>query len=111
MVGEDTIDSALISIELDYTVLYGYSLALRALQGKLRRRRQAGDKHYLMPSLLNMAEGPWIVEALSAARSIIDVALRVLEGRGMLRCCPSRIFQYILFATTFMYKVSSVGTS
>lgn len=52
-----------------------------------------------------MVEGPWIMEALQAARSIIDITLNVLEKRNILRVCPSRIFQYILFAATFMYKV------
>ena len=108
---DGSVDSALLRIELDYVVLYAYSLALRALQGKLRRRRQVGDRHYHSPSLLNMVEGPWIMESLSAARSIIEITLTVLEERKMLRYCPSRIFQYILFATTFLYKVSYQTTS
>lgn len=103
--GDGTVDSALLRIEFDYLVLYAYSLTLRALQGKLRRRRQVNDLHYHSPSLLNMVEGPWIMEALQAARSIIDITLNVLEKRNILRVCPSRIFQYILFAATFMYKV------
>lgn len=96
----------MLRIELDYVVLYAYSLALRALQGKLKRRRMANDVHYSSPSLLNMVEGPWIMEALSAARSMIEITLTVFEDKGKLRHCPSRIFQYILFATTFLYKVS-----
>lgn len=99
-------EAALLRIELDYVVLYAYSLALRALQGKLKRRRLANDVHYSSPSLLNMVEGPWIMEALSAARSMIEISLTVFEDKGKLRYCPSRIFQYILFATTFLYKVS-----
>ncbi|GMK59739.1 hypothetical protein CspeluHIS016_0803450 [Cutaneotrichosporon spelunceum] len=106
---DGTVDSALLRIEFDYLVLYAYSLTLRGLQGKLRRRRQVNDVHYHSPSLLNMIEGPWIMEALHAARSIIDIALNVLEKRGILRVCPSRIFQYILFAATFMYKALATG--
>ncbi|TXT05103.1 uncharacterized protein COLE_06423 [Cutaneotrichosporon oleaginosum] len=106
---DGTVDSALLRIEFDYLVLYAYSLTLRALQGKLRRRRQVNDLHYLSPSLLNMVEGPWIMEALQAARSIIDITLNVLEKRNILRVCPSRIFQYILFAATFMYKALATG--
>ncbi|BEJ01315.1 hypothetical protein CcaverHIS631_0511720 [Cutaneotrichosporon cavernicola] len=106
---DGTVDSALLRIEFDYLVLYAYSLTLRALQGKLRRRRQVNDVHYHSPSLLNMVEGPWIMEALHAARSIIDITLNVLEKRNILRVCPSRIFQYILFAATFMYKQSTVS--
>lgn len=88
-------------------MLYAYSLTLRALQGKLRRRRQVNDLHYNSPSLLNLVEGPWIMEALQASRSIIDITINVLEKRNILRFCPSRIFQYILFAATFMYKASN----
>ncbi|TXT08898.1 hypothetical protein VHUM_03026 [Vanrija humicola] len=106
---DGSIDSALLQIELDYVVLYANAIALRALQGKLRRRRQVNDVHYSNPSLLNMVEGPWIMEALTAARSIIDVTLNVLEARQILRYCPSRIFQYILFATTFLYKALASG--
>lgn len=106
---DGSIDSALLQIELDYVVLYANAIALRALQGKLRRRRQVNDVHYSNPSLLNMVEGPWIMEALTAARSIIDVTLNVLEHRQILRYCPSRIFQYILFATTFLYKALASG--
>lgn len=106
---DGSLSSALLQIELDYVVLYAYSLALRALQDKLRRRRQAGDVHYTAPSLLNLVEGPWIMEAASAARSIIETALNTLRARGMLRYCPSRIFQFILFATTFLYKALACG--
>lgn len=106
---DGSLSSALLQIELDYVVLYAYSLALRALQDKLRRRRQAGDVHYTAPSLLNLVEGPWIMEAASAARSIIETALNVLRARGLLRYCPSRIFQFILFATTFLYKALACG--
>ncbi|KAL1405715.1 hypothetical protein Q8F55_007385 [Vanrija albida] len=106
---DGSMDSALLQIELDYVVLYANAIALRALQGKLRRRRQVNDVHYSNPSLLNMVEGPWIMEALTAARSIIDVTLNVLEHRQILRYCPSRIFQYILFATTFLYKALASG--
>lgn len=106
---DGSLSSALLQIELDYVVLYAYSLALRALQDKLRRRRQAGDVHYTAPSLLNLVEGPWIMEAASAARSIIETALNTLQARSMLRYCPSRIFQFILFATTFLYKALACG--
>lgn len=33
----------------------------------------------------------------------------MLEKQGKLRTCPSRIFQHILFATTFLYKALAVG--
>lgn len=113
----NTVDSALLKIELDFVVLYANSLALRALQEKLRRRRRvctssssvadtkANDLVYEYHSLLNLVEGPWILEALASARSIVDLTLTVLEERGVLRYCPSRVFPQILFATTFMYKV------
>lgn len=49
------------------------------------------------------------MEALSAARSIIENTLTVLEDRRHLPYCPSRIFHYILFATTFLYKALAAG--
>lgn len=101
-----TVSGSLLQLEFDYMVLYANSLALRSLQGRMRRGRAAKDPAWETPSLLNMVEGKWVIGALDAARSIIDIALNVLQKRQYLRYCPSRIFQYILFATTFLYKVS-----
>lgn len=109
MVGEGTLSSALLQLEFDYLVLYANSLALRSLQRRLRRARERDDPSWETPSLLNAVEGPWIIEALSAARSILETTVNTLEARGNLRFCPSRIFQYILFATTFLYKALAIG--
>lgn len=101
--------SAILQLEFDYLVLYANSLALRSLQRRLRRARERDDPSWETPSLLNAVEGPWIIEALSAARSILETTTNMLEARGHLRFCPSRIFQYILFATTFLYKALAIG--
>lgn len=106
---EGTLSSAILQLEFDYLVLYANSLALRSLQRRLRRARERDDPSWETPSLLNAVEGPWIIEALSAARSILETTTNMLEARGHLRFCPSRIFQYILFATTFLYKALAIG--
>ncbi|KLT43957.1 hypothetical protein CC85DRAFT_284001 [Cutaneotrichosporon oleaginosum] len=106
---EGTLSSAILQLEFDYLVLYANSLALRSLQRRLRRARERDDPSWETPSLLNAVEGPWIIEALSAARAILETTTNMLEARGHLRFCPSRIFQYILFATTFLYKALAIG--
>lgn len=129
--GDGRIDSALLQIELDYASLYANAIALQALQRKLQRRIKAQDLYYRSPSLLNLIEGPYILEvrchalpsrtpsqltgcplptlptsqALHAARSIIQTTVHYLAKRDLLKCCPSRIFQRMLFAATFLYKV------
>ncbi|GMK57798.1 hypothetical protein CspeluHIS016_0406320 [Cutaneotrichosporon spelunceum] len=106
---EGTLSSAILQLEFDYLVLYANSLALRSLQRRLRRARERDDPSWETPSLLNAVEGPWIIEALSAARAILETTTNMLEAHGHLRFCPSRIFQYILFATTFLYKALAIG--
>lgn len=69
---------------------------------------QADDLYYRNPSLLNLIEGPYILEALSAARSIVQTTVHFLSNRDLLRNCPSRIFQRVLFAATFLYKVRTL---
>lgn len=101
------VESTLLQIEVDYVRLYGNAIALRALQERLRRRVKAKDLFYVNLSLLNLQEGPWIVDALQAAQSILSQTVLFLEPKGYLRLCPSRIFQRILFAATFLFKVSA----
>lgn len=57
-----------------------------------------------------MTEGPWILEALSAAQSICYLTTTVLAKNDRLRCCPTRISQRVMFAATFLYKVGQ-GTA
>lgn len=61
---------------------------------------------FVTPSLLNLQEGPWIIDSLAAAQSILHLTVTFLEPKGYLRLCPSRLFQRILFAATFLFKVS-----
>lgn len=70
---------------------------------------QANDLLFVTPSLLNLQEGPWIIDSLAAAQSILNQTVSFLEPKGYLRLCPSRIFQRILFAATFLFKVRSLG--
>nr|XP_019046753.1 hypothetical protein I302_05507 [Kwoniella bestiolae CBS 10118]OCF25683.1 hypothetical protein I302_05507 [Kwoniella bestiolae CBS 10118] len=106
---EKGVDAVMLQIEIDYVTLYANALALRALQEKLKRRRAAKDLYYSSPSLLNLVEGPWILEALAAARSIVQLTVDTLAGKGYLRYCPSRIFQRVVFAATFLFKALALG--
>lgn len=45
------------------------------------------------------------IDALAAAQSTLHLTVNVLEPKGYLRLCPSRIFLRILFAATFLFKV------
>lgn len=103
------VQSTLLQIEICYITLYGNAVSLRALQERLRRRQKAGDFLFIAPSLLNLQEGPWIIDALAAAQSILQLTVTVLAPKGFLRLCPSRIFQRILFAATLLFKGLACG--
>ncbi|SGY79893.1 BQ5605_C008g05246 [Microbotryum silenes-dioicae] len=106
---QGNVESTLLRIEIDYIRLYGNAIALRALQERLRRRVKANDLLFVSPSLLNLQEGPWIIDALAAAQAILQQTVIFLEPKGYLRLCPSRIFQRIMFAATFLFKALAVG--
>ncbi|ORY91668.1 hypothetical protein BCR35DRAFT_73363 [Leucosporidium creatinivorum] len=106
---QGNVESTLLQIEIDYVRLYGNAIALRALQERLRRRVKVNDLLFVTPSLLNLQEGPWIIDSLAAAQSILHQTVSFLEPKGYLRLCPSRIFQRILFAATFLFKALAVG--
>ncbi|KAI5478696.1 hypothetical protein MNV49_004723 [Pseudohyphozyma bogoriensis] len=109
MLQQDTIQSTLLHIEISYVHLYGCAIALRALQERLKKKMKDPLSFYNAPSLLNLAEGPWTIDALAAAQSTLQLTVEILEPKGFLRLCPSRIFQRILFAATFLYKALAVG--
>ncbi|KAM0788743.1 hypothetical protein ACM66B_002835 [Microbotryomycetes sp. NB124-2] len=104
-----SVQSTLLQIEIDYVRLYGNAIALRALQERLRRRVKANDLLFVRPSLLNLQEGPWIIDSLAAAQSILLQTVSFLWPKGYLRVCPARIFQRVLFAATFLLKALAVG--
>ncbi|KAK4056570.1 zinc finger transcriptional activator [Microbotryomycetes sp. JL221] len=106
---QESVQSTLLRIEIDYVRLYGNAIALRALQERLRRRVKANDLLFVRPSLLNLQEGPWIIDSLAAAHSILLQTVNFLWPNGYLRVCPARIFQRILFAATFLLKALAVG--
>ncbi|KAK4705957.1 cytokinin riboside 5'-monophosphate phosphoribohydrolase, partial [Phenoliferia sp. Uapishka_3] len=106
---EENLSSTLVKIELDYVLLYGNAVTLRALQERLKRRMKAKDSHFKAPSILNLQEGRWIIDALAAAQSILHLTVSVLEPKGYLRLCPARIFQRILFSAVFLFKSLAVG--
>ncbi|GAA5889851.1 hypothetical protein JCM8208_001147 [Rhodotorula glutinis] len=106
---QGSIESTFLKIEFDYLRLYGNAIALRALQERLRRAVKAQDLWFVSPSLLNLQEGQWVLDALAAAQSILDRTVYYLAPKGYLRLAPSRIFQRILFAATFLFKALAVG--
>ncbi|GAA5854495.1 hypothetical protein JCM8547_004863 [Rhodosporidiobolus lusitaniae] len=103
------IEATLLQMEFEYVRLYGNAIALRALQERLRRAVKAQDLWFVSPSLLNLQEGQWVLDALAAAQSILDKTVNYLAPKGFLRVAPSRIFQRILFAATFLFKALAVG--
>ncbi|GAA5971935.1 hypothetical protein JCM11641_001576 [Rhodosporidiobolus odoratus] len=103
------IEATLLQMEFDYVRLYGNAIALRALQERLRRAVKAQDLWFVSPSLLNLQEGQWVLDALAAAQSILDKTVNYLAPKGFLKVAPSRIFLRILFACTFLFKALAVG--
>ncbi|GAA6005075.1 hypothetical protein JCM10207_008503 [Rhodosporidiobolus poonsookiae] len=103
------IESTLLQMEFEYVRLYGNAIALRALQERMRRAVKAQDLWFVSPSLLNLQEGQWVLDALAAAQSILEKTVNYLAPKGFLKLAPSRIFQRILFAATFLFKALAVG--
>ncbi|GAA5937232.1 uncharacterized protein JCM15063_002846 [Sporobolomyces koalae] len=109
MLQQQNVEATLLQIEFEYVRLYGNAIALRALQERLRRAVKANDLWFVSPSLLNLQEGQWVIDALNAAQSILSQTVGFLAPKGFLRVAPSRIFQRILFAATFLFKALAVG--
>ncbi|GAA5893277.1 uncharacterized protein JCM6883_007618 [Sporobolomyces salmoneus] len=109
MLQQQNVEATLLQIEFEYVRLYGNAIALRALQERLRRAVKANDLWFVSPSLLNLQEGQWVLDALNAAQSILNQTVSFLVPKGFLRVAPSRIFQRILFAATFLFKALAVG--
>ncbi|GAA5920323.1 hypothetical protein JCM1841_004532 [Sporobolomyces salmonicolor] len=109
MLQQRSVEATLLDIEFSYVKLYGFAIALRALQERLRRAVKANDLWFVSPSLLNLQEGQWVLDALAAAQSILTQTVEFLAPKGYLRLAPSRIYQRILFAATFLFKALAVG--
>ncbi|GAA5974589.1 hypothetical protein JCM5350_001207 [Sporobolomyces pararoseus] len=109
MLQQQNVEATLLQIEFEYVRLYGNAIALRALQERMRRAVKANDLWFVSPSLLNLQEGQWVIDALNAAQSILNQTVSFLSPKGYLRVAPSRIFQRILFAATFLFKALAVG--
>ncbi|WRT64454.1 uncharacterized protein IL334_001386 [Kwoniella shivajii] len=80
---EDELRELRWRMDVDYIRLYGNAIAMRAAQSRLMRRSKA--------SVINSTEGPFIIEAVDAAVSLIKYGI-ALHGKGNLRHCPSRTF-------------------
>ncbi|KAL8283522.1 hypothetical protein RQP46_005625 [Phenoliferia psychrophenolica] len=108
ILGQAGVESALLQIEMDYVQLYGNAVALRSWQERKKRRFKANDFALDAP-LFSLAEGTYILEAMSAAQSILRISVSLLEPHGYLRLSPCRIFQRVLFAATFLLKGLATG--
>ena len=106
---EGGVASALLSISFNYIQLYGGTIALRSLQERFQRRLKSNDLYSVAATLLNLAEGPYVFEAITAATSIVRTTVGFLHPRGFLRRAPVRILQRVLFACTFLFKALAVG--
>lgn len=82
---QGNIESTLLQMEFEYVRLYGNAIALRALQERLRRAVKANDLLFVSPSLLNLQEGQWVLDALAAAQSILDRTVNFLGATRLLR--------------------------
>ncbi|WVR09726.1 hypothetical protein IAU60_006802 [Kwoniella sp. DSM 27419] len=106
---KDHFSITLLKIELNYIVLYGNSIALKALQERRKRRLQQNDPYWVAPALLNLQEGPWIIDAIGSAQQILTHAVDSLHGRDRLKVAPFRVFQRILYAAAFILKAGAIG--
>ncbi|KAM0747854.1 hypothetical protein T439DRAFT_328522 [Meredithblackwellia eburnea MCA 4105] len=106
---QGTIASTLLMIEMDYLRLYANTIALRALQARSQRRVKVNDIYSISATLLNLQEGPFVIESISAAEAILRSTVHTLHAQGLLRSSPFRIFQRVLFAATFLFKSLAVG--
>lgn len=60
-------------------------------------------------TLLNLSEGSWIIDAMTAASSILTISVTSLHTSGLLRLSPARLFERILFAASFLLKALALG--
>nr|XP_018265113.1 uncharacterized protein I303_01473 [Kwoniella dejecticola CBS 10117]OBR87271.1 hypothetical protein I303_01473 [Kwoniella dejecticola CBS 10117] len=97
---EDELRELRWRLDLDYIRLYSNAIAMRAAQARVMRRHSA--------SVINSTEGPFIIEAVDAAISLVKYGI-ALHKKAILRHCPSRAFLRLVFASVFLMKAVSFG--
>ncbi|KAL1412226.1 hypothetical protein Q8F55_003237 [Vanrija albida] len=96
-------------IEVDYVRLYANAIGMRAAHARLSHRFNHPERNPLFAtSILRWAEGPFILEAVTAAISLLRCGV-ALHRRHVLRYCPGRTFLRMMFASVFLMKAMSFG--
>nr|XP_019046802.1 hypothetical protein I302_03405 [Kwoniella bestiolae CBS 10118]OCF25732.1 hypothetical protein I302_03405 [Kwoniella bestiolae CBS 10118] len=90
---EDELRELRWRLDLDYIRLYGNAIAMRAAQARVMRRHKTRNQNdrVFQASVINSTEGPFIIEAVDAAVSLVKYGI-ALHKKGLLRYCPSRVF-------------------
>lgn len=94
-----------LRVEYHYARLYAYGIALDALVRRADRSRLYNSRNtprHPGEGLLGQPAYPFVVEAISAAQSMIRIMTLELES---LRCAPARWFLLLVYAAIFLLKV------
>ncbi|WWC86561.1 uncharacterized protein L201_001438 [Kwoniella dendrophila CBS 6074] len=107
---EDELREMRWRLDLDYIRLYANAIAMRAAQSRVMRRikNRKQDDRVFQASVINSTEGPFIMEAVDAAISLVKYGIS-LHRKGILRHCPNRTFLKLVFASVFLMKAVSFG--
>ncbi|KAK6903377.1 hypothetical protein I203_106880 [Kwoniella mangroviensis CBS 8507] len=107
---EDELRELRWRLDLDYIRLYSNAIAMRAAQTRVMRRHKTRNQNdrVFQASVINSTEGPFIIEAVDAAVSLVKYGI-ALHKKGLLRYCPSRVFLKLVFASVFLMKAVSFG--
>lgn len=94
----DALSKAHLQVEWEYLRLYANGISLRASQERLLRRlkgnAQAAEttNAVFSSNVFRSVEGPYVLEAVEAAMSLLRTCIDVFHARGALRYCPARMF-------------------
>nr|XP_019008159.1 uncharacterized protein I206_06714 [Kwoniella pini CBS 10737]OCF46940.1 hypothetical protein I206_06714 [Kwoniella pini CBS 10737] len=107
---EDELRELRWRLDLDYIRLYSNAIAMRAAQARVMRRHSKRNQHdrVFQASVINSTEGPFIIEAVDAAVSLVKYGI-ALHKKAILRYCPSGVFLRLVFASVFLMKAVSFG--
>ncbi|KLT42269.1 hypothetical protein CC85DRAFT_328331 [Cutaneotrichosporon oleaginosum] len=101
-------------IDHDYVRLYANAIAMRAAVSRLLRgapmpgQRTPGGERIMATTVIISVEGLQMIEAVDSAVALLEHGIEC-HRRGVLRFCPGRTFQRILFAAVFLMKALSHG--
>ncbi|GMK54780.1 hypothetical protein CspeluHIS016_0113660 [Cutaneotrichosporon spelunceum] len=101
-------------IDHDYVRLYANAIAMRAAVSRLLRgapmprQRTPGGERIMATTVIISVEGVQMIEAVDSAVALLEHGIEC-HRRGVLRFCPGRTFQRIMFAAVFLMKALSHG--